>query len=164
MGSPWMPESLARLTMTPEPRAVMWRSAARHMKYTPLRFVPIRRSYSSSVISVVGFSIQMPAELTRMSRRPKRATASATMRSQSATTETSPSTTACRGSWPPQPERSEASAATAAARASSLPPTATLTPSSASRYTIASPRPEEPPVTRAVLPSSPRIAASYCAA
>ena len=50
----------------------------------------MRRSYSASLISVIGFSIQMPAELTRMSRRPWRATVSATRRSQSATLATSP--------------------------------------------------------------------------
>ena len=60
----------------------------------------MRRSYSSSLISVVGFSIQMPAELTRMSRWPWRATVSATRRSHSATTETSPSTTECSLAWP----------------------------------------------------------------
>ena len=93
----------------------------------------MRRSYSSSLVSVVGFSIQMPAELTRMSRPPRRSTASATRRSQSATAETSPSTTACSRSCPCSRERAAARAATACVLAASRPPTATLAPSSAKR-------------------------------
>ena len=73
----------------------MCRSAALHMKYVPLRQMPTHHSHSASLVSRMDFSSQTPAELTRMSRPSNRSTVSATRRSQSATTETSPSTTAC---------------------------------------------------------------------
>ena len=111
----------------------MCRSPALHMKYVPLRQVPTHHSHSASLVSRMDFSSQTPAELTRMSRPPKRSTVSATRRSQSATAETSPSTTACSRSCPCSRERAAARAATACVFAASRPPTATLTPSSARR-------------------------------
>src|SRR5450756_2111940 len=40
-GSPWMPESLATLTITPLLRVTMCAIACLHMKYVPLRQIPV---------------------------------------------------------------------------------------------------------------------------
>ena len=93
----------------------------------------MHHSHSASLVSRIDFSSQTPAELTRMSRRPKRAMVPATRRSQSATTLTSPSAVANSALWRALSERTAARSATDCVLASSRPPTATLTPSSASR-------------------------------
>eukprot|EP01139_Manchomonas_bermudensis_P011855 Amastigsp_a344385_10.p4 type:complete len:126 gc:universal Amastigsp_a344385_10:393-16(-) len=62
--------------------------AKRQVKNAPLRFVSRTLSYSASVVSLVGPSVQTPAALTTTSKRPCRAIVSAIMRSQSATIET----------------------------------------------------------------------------
>jgi len=103
-------------------------------------------------MAVIGFSIQMPAELTRMSRRP----AGERLGKQALAVGRTTATVAEHGRKGrcARPARAAtaipaASTATASARSWSRPATTTEAPSAASRWTIARPRPDEPPVTSA---------------
>ena len=68
----------AVLTMRPpRPPASMWRAASRAHRKTPVRLTATTLFQFSSVSSVVGWRMAMPALLKRTSTRPWRATTSA---------------------------------------------------------------------------------------
>src|SRR6185369_10622828 len=90
--------------------------------------------------------IPMPAELTSTSRRPNRSRCSATIRSHSSASETSAATAAA-----------PSSAAAASMRSGRRETSVSSKPSSRSIRAIASPMPDEPPVTSAAPGIAPRV-------
>src|SRR3954453_2236918 len=131
---------LEMFTIEPLRRFIIPRATARHVWKTPPRFVLMTSFQSSSGIRASRPSRVTPALFTRMSRSP----ASRTRRLASSALATS----ACTAVAP-------ASAATCSASSRpELELSVTLAPARANSSAIARPIPREPPVTRAVLPSS----------
>src|SRR4249920_513075 len=94
---------------------------------------------------------ELPAQVTRMSMRPKRSIVSATVRSTSSTTLMSP-----RSSTTSPPVSAESSSAVRRRSSSPRAVIATVHPSCASRRAVALPMPLLAPVTNATVPWSPR--------
>src|SRR3989441_10102518 len=123
-------------------------STARHARNTPRRFTAMTRSHSSTVISsivprVIGMVAKIAALFTRMSMRPKRASADSAIAFVLASSATS-ARTLC--------PRAPSSEATVAAAASSTSATTTLAPAAARAREYAFPMPWPPPVTMATRP------------
>src|SRR5437899_1848036 len=125
------------------------RLAARVRRNVPRRFTASTRSHTIGSSSHTRSIAPVPAELRRMSRRPKRAIVSATARSQSPASLTSPATVATA---------SRPSAAAVSSRRSGLwSKTATRAPAATQAAAAARPIPDAPPLTSATLPAKLQV-------
>src|SRR5581483_1568857 len=132
----WRPAIEPRLTMWPPSR--MCGRQRRVIRTSPFTFVSKTVRSSSSLDSSNGARPSArPALLTRTSMPPSSFTAASTKRSQLSTSRTSSSSAICVSS-----------------RSTLRAPPATRTPASASIRAVARPKPDEAPVTIAVLPFS----------
>ena len=146
------------LTMRPQPAASIGGTAARAIRNGPTILVSITMRQTSGaasqnrVGSVMNCSLtyfmRRPALLTRTSRRPKRSSAAATIRSQSSSLVTS----ATRGTTRPFGTASAATRSTSSRSRAAV--AMTVAPARASPWVIARPNPLPPPVTMATRPSS----------
>ena len=158
------PVTEARLTILPPPCARIRGATSLMAKNVPFTLMSIRRSYSASLVSPAGVGSKMPAELTRMSMRPKAAFTSATRRLTAPTWVTS-----ATNALASPPCAAMRSATPCALPMSAAPATATRAPSAANLSATASPisrraardqrdlsfqlhlRPPRPSVTRAAI-------------
>src|SRR6059036_264701 len=125
------------------------RLAARVRRNVPRRFTASTRSHTIGSRSHTRPIAPVPAELRRMSSRPKRATVSATARSQSPASLTSPAMVA---------SASRPSAAAVSSRRSGLwPKTATRAPAATQAAAAARPIPDAPPLSSATLPAKLQV-------
>src|SRR5437867_1871016 len=125
------------------------RLAARVRRNVPRRFTASTRSHTIGSRFHTRPIAPVPAELRRMSRRPKRATVSATARSQSPASLTSPAMVA---------SASRPSAAAVSSRRSGLwSKTATRAPAATHAAAAARPIPDAPPLTSAALPAKLQV-------
>ena len=81
--------------MAPPPAATIGRAAAREQMNTAVRLTSTTACHSATLSSSVGRRSAMPALLTRMSSRPKRAITRATAASTAASSLTSTCSTRC---------------------------------------------------------------------
>ena len=143
------PSSEAMLMIEPPVRlAAMRRAASWPTRNTPSRLTAITARHSSSVVLVKKAPEGTPALLTRMVIGPSAASASAKACATEARSVTSMATAAA---WPPLPRISAASCSSTSSRRAA---SATLAPAPASTRAKCRPKPEEAPVTSAVLPAS----------
>src|SRR5207245_6875220 len=120
------------------------RLAARVSRNVPRRFTASTRSHTIGSSSHTRPIAPVPAELRRMSRRPKRAIVSATARSQSPASLTSPATVASAAR--------PSAAAVSSSRSGLWSKTATRAPAATQAAAAARPIPDAPPLTSATLP------------
>src|SRR5574343_1501481 len=147
VGLPPRPAMEATLMMRPERRGIMLATAAAWLITNRLRmFRSITLSQASSGCSSAAAPQVAPALLTRMSMRPRRSMASATMRRPSSGRAASAATQ--RASMPLACRWAAASSRSAALRELSR----IFAPASPRASAICRPRPREPPVTTAVWP------------
>src|SRR5437667_2991247 len=125
------------------------RLAARVRRNVPRRFTARTRSHTRGSGSPPRPLAPVPAELRRMSRRPRRASVSATARSQSSGSLTSPATVASapRPSAPP----------VSSSRSALWSKTATRAPAAIQPAAAARPIPDAPPLTSATLPAKLQV-------
>src|SRR5438105_5319229 len=148
-----MPAIEATFTIRPPRCFIIGRIAAFVTRNAPRRFRSRTASHSSADMRSSRLSRVIPALFTRMSSAPPpKARASFTTRSASASTDTSPWTSAARA-----PAASTARFVSSAAVAFPLKLMAMFAPSLASRIAVARPIPRPAPVTSAVRPASPPI-------
>ena len=76
--NPMLPQTDERLTILPPPCEIMMGATSLMVKKLPLTLMSIISSYWVSVVSPMKLGSKMPAELIRMSMRPKAAFTSAT--------------------------------------------------------------------------------------
>ncbi len=130
------------------PPGRMVRKACLMPSEVPSRFTSSWRRTASASRSTKRLVISMPALLTRMSRPPSWAVASAIADSQLASSVTSSFTKP----WPPPPSTGASDSATLVPSSSWRSATTTWAPAAASACAIPSPSPWAPPVTRALRP------------
>ena len=128
--------------MRPRPARRMTGATARQAHAVPFRFSSIMYSQSASACSSAGARFAVPAQLTRMSTVPWRATTVSTIRSTSAFFATSAASVVTSPSRAGPAGLADADRLTATTRA----------PAAARCRTIASPMPLVPPVTTATRP------------
>jgi hypothetical protein len=129
-------------TIRPRPARRMTGATARHAHAVPRRFSSIMYSQSASACSRAGARFAVPAQFTRMSTVPWRATTASTMRSTSVFFAMSAASGTISPSRGGPPGLAAADRLTAVTRA----------PAAARCWTIASPMPLVPPVTMATRP------------
>ena len=131
------------LTRLPDPWRMKCLAASRAIRKAPKTLVRNTASTSSSRVSTSGAKVPKPALLTSRSMRPWRSTKSATVRTASASTPTSPAM------WP-----APISSAVRRSVSSSRPVITTSAPLAISAAAMPRPIPSLPPVTRALALSS----------
>ena len=146
------PATLDRLMIEP-PVGFIAGSAARQPRNVPSTLTRYISRKSASVVDSMSPKRPMPAELSKTSRRPWRATRSATTRGQASSSVTSRTAVVCGAP----------SAAASAARPISSRSVATIVaPSAARRSAAARPMPDAAPVMSATLPATrPARAVSF---
>src|SRR5258706_8877911 len=154
--TPRTPESEERLTMTPPPRGIIARKAARQQRKVPRRLTPSTSSQIAASMRSKGTRATAPAEFTRMSGGAKAAAVRAKRSATLCPRDTPVDTASAR------PPAASMVAALAARAARLREARTTAAPSAANSAATARPTPRLAPVTIATLPASAPCGGRAC--